>query len=114
MPMIATKVNVQISKKQEKILKEKLGQAISIIPGKSEQWLMLSFEESCRLYFGGDSLEPIAFVQVELLRECPDGAMRQMTEAVTKIIHEELSIAPDHIYIKYAINPAWGWNGGNL
>ena len=34
MPCIQTKVNVSISPETEKSLKEKLGQAITLIPGK--------------------------------------------------------------------------------
>jgi len=42
MPFIDTKTNVTITKEKEKELKERLGKAISIIPGKSESWLMLA------------------------------------------------------------------------
>ena len=44
MPFISTKTNVNVSKEKEVELKERLGQAISIIPGKSENWLMLAIE----------------------------------------------------------------------
>ena len=42
MPFISTKTNVTVTKEKETQLKERLGQAISIIPGKSESWLMLA------------------------------------------------------------------------
>ena len=44
MPFISTKTNVTVTKEKETQLKERLGQAISIIPGKSESWLMLAIE----------------------------------------------------------------------
>lgn len=44
MPYIHTKVSNEISPEQEKSLKTQLGEAISLLPGKSEQWLMLDFE----------------------------------------------------------------------
>ncbi len=37
MPFIDSKVSVKVSKEQEIELKSRLGEAISIIPGKSEQ-----------------------------------------------------------------------------
>ena len=46
MPFINTNTNIEISKEQEITLKEKLGKAIEIL-GKSEGWLMLSFEDKC-------------------------------------------------------------------
>ncbi len=45
MPFIDSKVSVKITEEQEKELKTRLGQAISLIPGKSENWLMTGFEE---------------------------------------------------------------------
>ena len=66
MPFINTKVNVEISEEKEKELKERLGKAIEIIPGKSEQWLMLGFEDNIRLYFRGDNNCKIAFVEVKV------------------------------------------------
>lgn len=40
MPFIDSKVSVSISPKQEAELVKRLGQAISIIPGKSESWIL--------------------------------------------------------------------------
>ncbi|WP_044933281.1 hypothetical protein [Oribacterium sp. NK2B42] len=54
MPFISTKTNVTVTKEKEKQLKERLGQAISIIPGKSENWLMLAIEGDIPMYFGSD------------------------------------------------------------
>ena len=45
MPFINSKVTVKISEEREKELKSRLGQAISVIPGKSESWLMTGFED---------------------------------------------------------------------
>ena len=44
MPFINSKISTPISIEQEQALKTRLGQAISIVPGKSESWLMLGFE----------------------------------------------------------------------
>ena len=43
MPCIQTKVSVKMTEQQEKTIKTELGKAISLIPGKSENWLMLTF-----------------------------------------------------------------------
>ena len=70
MPMISTKTNVTISPEQELTLKSKLGEAISILSGKSERWLMLSFEDKCHLYFQGNNSNPIAYVEVKVFGRC--------------------------------------------
>ncbi len=114
MPCIQTKVNVPISPEVEKSLKEKLGQAITNIPGKSENWLMLTFEDNVHLYFQGNGTEPAAFVEVKIYGKANRTAYDKMTAAVTDLLHQELSISPSRIYIKYEETEYWGWNGSNF
>ena len=66
MPFINSKVNVKTTLKQRQEIKERLGKAISIIPGKSESWLMLDLEDDHTMYFRGDNNDPIAFVSVNM------------------------------------------------
>ena len=114
MPFIDSKVSVKVSKEQEKELKTRLGQAISLIPGKSEQWLMTGFQDEYHLYFRGDDSEPMAFIEVRLFGGPDKAAFTRMTAEVTKIFGEVLGIAPDHMYIKYSATMDWGWNGSNF
>lgn len=53
MPFIISKVNVSISDEQELQLKKLLGRAIELIPGKNENYLMVSFEQNCKIYLRG-------------------------------------------------------------
>ncbi len=114
MPFIDSKVSVKITEEQEKELKTRLGQAISLIPGKSENWLMTGFEDNYHLYFRGDNSEPIAYIEVRIFGGPNKAAFQKMTEEITKIYGDVLGIAPDHMYIKYSATPDWGWNGGNF
>lgn len=114
MPFINSKVSVAVSEDQERLLKEKLGQAIALIPGKSESWLMTGFEDNYHLYFKGSNDRPMAFVEVKVYgREDPD-AFDALTGEICKIFKEVLSIDADHIYVKYEAVANWGWNGGNF
>ncbi len=114
MPYINTKTNVNVSKEKEIEIKKKLGKAIEIIPGKSENWLMVSFEEQCSLYFKGKSDSGIAFVEVKLFGSAEPAVYNKLTAAITKILEEELKISPDHIYVKYEETRNWGWSGSNF
>lgn len=114
MPFIDSKISIKISEEQEKELKSRLGQAISLIPGKSENWLMTGFEDGYHLYFRGDNSEPAAYIEVRIYGGPDRAAFERMTEAITKIYNEVLGIAPDHMYIKYSATPDWGWNGSNF
>ncbi len=114
MPFIDSKISVKITEEQEKELKTRLGQAISLIPGKSESWLMTGFEDNYHLYFRGDNSEPVAYIEVRLFGGPNKAAFQKMTEEITRIYGDVLGIAPDHMYIKYSATPDWGWNGGNF
>lgn len=114
MPFIDSKVSVSISKEQEIELKTRLGQAISLIPGKSENWLMTGFEDNYHLYFRGDDSKPMAYIEVRLFGGPNREAFSKMTAEITKIFCDVLGIAPDHMYIKYSATPDWGWNGNNF
>lgn len=114
MPYINTKTNITISKEKEILIKQKLGKAIELIPGKSENWLMVSFEDHVSLYFKGASDKAIAFVDVKISGSASAEAFDKLTEAITSILNEELSIDPDQIYVKYEEVNHWGWNGRNV
>jgi len=114
MPFINSKVNVQILPEQETQLKTKLGKAIELIPGKSENWLMLSFEDDCKLYFKGENSCKIAYVEVKVFGAEDKAAFAKLTVAICDIFNEVLEIAPDKIYVKYEAVTNWGWNGMNF
>ncbi len=114
MPYINTKVSVGVPKEKEENIKKKLGKAIELIPGKSEQWLMVAFEENCSLYFKGSAEKPMAFVEVKLFGRSTKDAYQKLTAEITTILKEELSIPADCVYVTYTEVDHWGWNGNNF
>ena len=80
----------------------------------SEDWLMLQFEDNCKLYFKGDCQKALAFVSVSLFGTVSDEACQRLTAEITRILKEALGIEPDGIYVRYAQTPLWGWNGSNF
>lgn len=113
MPFINTKTNTVISKEKEEAIKTKLGSAIRCL-GKSEGWLMVNFEDNCRLWFKGDNSKKLAMVEISLFGKASPSQYDKMTAEVTQIITSELGISPDCIYVRYAEVDYWGWNGNNF
>ena len=113
MPYIATSTNVSISSRRRESIKERMGKAIEIIPGKTEGWLMLSFRDNVSMFFKGED-EPCAICQVKLFGSATEENYAALTEALTEILGDELDIDPDRIYITYEEIGVWGWNGGNF
>ncbi|MFT4106631.1 MAG: phenylpyruvate tautomerase MIF-related protein [Lacrimispora sp.] len=114
MPYINSKVNVALSEEEKEILKTKLGDAISLIPGKTESWLMLGFEEECSLYFKGKNNTKIAFIEVKIFGCASKRDYDLLTTEISRIYREVLGISQDKIYIKYEEAEHWGWNGTNF
>lgn len=113
MPFINVKTNVSVSMDAETALKSDLGRAISIIPGKSEAWLMVGIEPEHILYFKGDN-SPAAMVEVSVFGSPNPAAFNKLTAEICGILKNRLAIDPSRIYVKYAATSDWGWNNGNF
>lgn len=113
MPYIKTKTSTPITKAQEVSLKEKLGKAITTL-GKGEAWLMLEFEDNCRLWFRGENDDAMAMVEISLFGKAGADRYENMTKAVCDILEEELGIDPEFIYVKYEEIDHWGYNRFNF
>ncbi len=114
MPFIHTRVNRPISKETEQTLAKAYGEAISLLPGKTENWLMLQFEENCRLWFKGKDEQALAFVQVQVYGGSTASAYDALTGRICTLLEKEMHILPENIYVKYEETDHWGWNGSNF
>lgn len=114
MPCIKTTVSKEISESARNSLIRKFDEAIALFPGKSETWLMLTFDDNVSMTLGGDGSEDCAFLEVSIFGSAPAQAYDRMTAALTEIIGEELGIAPGRVYIKYEEAGHWGWSGRNF
>ena len=113
MPFIQTKTNCSVSADQEKALKTRFGKTIEHLPGKTERWLMLDFEDDCRMWFGGSDA-PCAFLEVKLFGRAGGSSYDQLTAAITEDIGAVLGIPADRVYVKYEEIDHWGWNRSNF
>lgn len=111
MPFIKIKTSTEITPEQEVKIKASLGQAIRLVPGKSEQYLLLEFEDRCRMWLRGQKDDPIAYIEAALFGNEDHEGFDAFTAAVTKIFFEELKIRSENIYIKYEDIGVWGVAG---
>lgn len=115
MPCIQMKTNVKVDEAAAEAIKAGFGQAITCLPGKTEDWLMVCLEDGCRMWFGGEGAKPMAVVEVKVLGGAIDSAAsEEMTKQVTELLGRTLGIEPADMYIRYLASPDWGWNGGNF
>lgn len=116
MPVIKTFSSTPITADARETLKAAFGEAITAVPGKSEQWLMCLFEGDTPIYFAGSDAEPAVYVEVGVFArgEVAAASWQEMTERITPVIAETLDVDPAHIYISYGWTPSFGWNGSNF
>ncbi len=114
MPFIDVKTSAAASAEKCEAVKAALGKAISVIPGKSEGWLMVNITPDCQLWFRGDASADSAMVEVAVYGALSDRDADRMTSEVTRIISGELGISPDRVYVSYSEHDKWGWNGSNF
>ena len=115
MPCIQIKTNVKVDETAADTIKAELGQAITCLPGKTEDWLMVTLEDECRMWFRGVADKPIAIVEVKVLgSEIDSAASAKMTELVCPLFQRVLGVDPADMYVRYLASPDWGWNNGNF
>lgn len=114
MPYISVKTTNEISKEKEAVLKAKMGKAIETIPGKSEAYLMVCFEDRCRLWLRGDNSEESAFVEVKIFGTSSKQYYTAMTKVICAVLGDELGISPERVYVTYSEFENWGWNNMNF
>ena len=91
MPYIEVKLAKQASRKQERILTEKLGEAITTVPGKTAAGLMVSISSDEHIYKGGEFLEYGAYVHA--------------------IMEEDLKVPKENVYTTFQYCDDFGVQG---
>lgn len=107
MPFIDVRTDKTISAEQEITLKAELGSAISLIPGKSEDSLMMRFTDGCRMWFGGKQGNA-AMVNVMLYGAADSESYKRFSDRVIPVIEKTLGVG--RVYLKFEEVPNWYWN----
>lgn len=114
MPFIQVISNQTLTEEQTLTLKARMGKAITQMPGKSEQWLMVHIRDGEKLFFAGSG-EPCAMVQVRSFGgEQPAESYDALTAEITQACTACLAVPPDRCYVAYDATVHWGWNGKNF
>lgn len=107
MPFIDVKASCPISQDQESRLKTELGQAITLLPGKTEQSLMLRFTGDCRMWFAGEQNGPIVMVNASIYGSAPPQASSAFGSRAVGLCKEVLGAQT--VYFNLKQNTDWAW-----
>lgn len=106
MPFLVFKTNEPISRAQEIELKERIGCAISHVPGKSEQGLLVAFEDGARIWLAGDDA-PAVYVEASVFANEGHAGYGALSRDIAVACRDVLGISPDRVYVSYSDIPIW-------
>ncbi|MBR5632790.1 MAG: hypothetical protein IKW68_02315 [Clostridia bacterium] len=113
MPYIEVKTNVHVTETMKSELHDMLGEKITLIPGKTERWLMTDVSGDRAMSFAGDTAG-CAMVEVALFGKATNEAYDALTDALCESVGAALNIPCDRVYVKYEEVSHWGWNKMNI
>ena len=114
MPYIELKTTAKISDAKKDELTKSFGELIEIIPGKTEEWLMLGFMPECKMAFKGNSDSDTAILEVKILGKTTSAVYEKLTAALTECVSRALNVPSERIYVKYEECSVWGYDGYNF
>ncbi len=114
MPYIHARINRTLTEEETASLRAEFGTAISLLPGKTERWLMVDIDDGAKLSLAGRADMPLAMLEVELFGASTESAYAALTKRLTEIMREKIGIAPEGVYVKYAEVKTWGFAGENF
>lgn len=110
MPFINVKTNASLSDEQKAAIENRLSDAISLIPGKSDRYLMLAVEDKLSMMFRRDTDSNIAMVEVKIFGSSSKDAYAALTAEICGILSEEAAIGGDCCYVKFEECKLWGYD----
>ncbi|KAF1683492.1 hypothetical protein [Veillonella sp. R32] len=107
MPFIMSRVNIHLSEAEKIEIKKRLGKAIERVPYKNEAFLMVGLEDDVTLFMGGQSDEPLAYIEVSVWKNESHEGYAPLTVEIAKSFHGVAKVPLENIYIRYIDIPSW-------
>ena len=111
MPFINVKTNTSLTNEKKEIIKRRLFDCISILPGKSDNYLMVAIEDGISMAFHRESEPNMAMVEVKIFGSSSKDAYQRLTTAICLILQDEAEIEGQNCYVKFEEVKYWGYNG---
>ena len=114
MPLIRVEASVNPDENRKQTVLLKLSEKVSEITGKPETYIMASFTSAKMIFAKQEG--SAAYIDLKSIGVLGSEVNRRLSEAVCKVLNEELDIPPDRIYINFdnVERSDWGWNSGTF
>lgn len=110
MPLLKIQTNATLTNEQQKAVTKTLSEAVAVMLGKPERYVMVSLEHNSNMLFAGTD-EALVYLELKSIGLSEDKTT-EYASTLCKIISQHLEIATDRIYIEFtnAQRHLWGWN----
>ncbi len=116
MPMFSVETNVKLDDEENSSahITTALSKAVAEMLGKPEQYVMVNLKMAQDLCFAG-SHAPAAYAQLKSLG-LPENKTAEYSATLCELIHRELGVPPERIYIEFSSpeRHMWGWNNNTF
>jgi hypothetical protein len=108
MPFIKLSIARTITPETEDALVQRLGAALSCVPGKDPQWTIVEVNDGLRLYFGGVRQEDMVFAEVKYVGHFTHQDKRTFTQRACQTIQEVVGTPMDRNCLTITEFENWG------
>lgn len=114
MPLLKIQTNQTLRADQQQALIRAASQQVAALLGKPERYVMVSLEHNPAMLFAGTDA-PLAYLELKSIG-LPTTKTAALSKALCELIHQQLAIDADRIYIEFADaeHTLWGWNSGTF
>lgn len=105
MPFVEVKTTVKLDKAQTEKLRDDIRTAITLIPQKTADNMMLQIESGCNMWMG-DVEESCTFVDIRLYGPSPLENKKEFVEAVLEAL-KPYGIESDRVYMNIWQRESW-------
>jgi len=114
MPYIHITTSKTLDSVQKEQIKSELGKLVLIIPGKSEEVLMVAFCDGAKLFYAGKNKENAAFVAINTHGSCGFDEKKRLTEEVFALMQKVVGVAKENMFLTISEYSHWGFQGNLL
>jgi hypothetical protein len=111
MPYIDVKISNKLNLQETDTMKAKLGELITLIPGKTEEVLMVGINPGYTIYFSGEKKDKAAYVNICLYKESGFEYKAAFAEKVFEFFEKEYGVTKNNLFMTFSEYGAWGFNG---
>jgi phenylpyruvate tautomerase len=114
MPYLKIQTNQEIDTSTQQALLKNASSLIAEQLGKPESYVMVAMDPPRPMLFAGSD-EPTAYLELKSIG-LPASATTQLSNALCKMVSENLSVDQNRVYIEFADaeRHMWGWNGATF